>query len=289
VLDDANSLRRTALALAAGVAAAATLASCGGQAADQPAPPTQPRASRHAASAAPLPGIAAQAAAVRRLAALGKPIYCGAGRLRLVALTFDDGPGPYTEIVLRQLRAAGAHATFFLVGRSVLRYPRWPARERELAAIGDHTMTHADLTTLAAAAAEREIAGGRAAALRAAGPPVDLFRPPYGRRSAQIDEQARSNGMAEILWDVDSGDSRISPPALFHEISKRVRRRARPGSIVLMHENRGQTIRALRAILPALERRRLRLVTVPELLAADPPSVAQLAKGRDGCRATQRS
>jgi peptidoglycan/xylan/chitin deacetylase (PgdA/CDA1 family) len=91
--------------------------------------------------------------------------------------------------------------------------------------------------------------------------------------------------MAEILWDVDSTDSRITPPASFHEVSARVRKHARPGSIVLMHENRGQTIRAMRAILPALARRHLKLVTVPELLAADPPSTAQLAKGIDGCAA----
>jgi peptidoglycan/xylan/chitin deacetylase (PgdA/CDA1 family) len=283
VHDHATSLRRAALSLAA----IATLAGCDGQPANRHArsapakPAPQPASDR-------LPGIAAQTAAVKRFAQVGEPIYCGAGRLRLVALTFDDGPGPYTKIMLRQLREAGAHATFFLVGRSVLRYPQWPARERELAAIGDHTMTHADLSAIGAAAASREIADGRATALRAAGPPVDLFRPPYGRHDAQVDEQARSAGMAEILWDVDSADSRVSPPALFHEIAGRVRRLARPGSIVLMHENRGQTIRAMRAILPELERRRLRPVTVPELLAADPPSPAQLAKGRDGCRSPQQ-
>jgi peptidoglycan/xylan/chitin deacetylase (PgdA/CDA1 family) len=62
-----------------------------------------------------------------------------------------------------------------------------------------------------------------------------------------------------------------------------VRRNIRAGSIVLMHENRGQTIRALRGILPSLRRRGLRSVTVPELLAADPPTTAQLAAGRQGC------
>ncbi len=91
--------------------------------------------------------------------------------------------------------------------------------------------------------------------------------------------------MAEILWDVDSTDSRITPPASFHEISARVRKHAGPGSIVLMHENRGQTIRAMRSILPALKARHLRMVTVPELLAADPPSQAQLDTGIKGCKA----
>ena len=277
-----------ALFALAALALALALAGCGSQSRSES---TQPRAgsngAQQATSATGLPAPAQQDAAIKRLAAIGKPIYCGGGTKRLVALTFDDGPGPYTSMMLRELREAGARATFFLVGRRVLRYPRLPERERELAAIGNHTMTHADLRAIGATFAKAEIADGRATALKAAGGPVDLFRPPYGRRNARIDEEASREGMAEILWDLDSADSRRSPPARFHEIARRVRRNARPGSIVLLHENRGQTVRAMRTILPALARRRLRLVTVPELLAADPPTAAQLAKGRDGCRAAQ--
>ena len=54
--------------------------------------------------------------AVAQAAARGEPVYCGAGRSNAVALTFDDGPGPLTGELLDTLRAAGAHATFFLVG-----------------------------------------------------------------------------------------------------------------------------------------------------------------------------
>jgi peptidoglycan/xylan/chitin deacetylase (PgdA/CDA1 family) len=236
------------------------------------------------AASAPLPGPGAQAAAVARLTRNGQPIYCGRGHQRLVALTFDDGPGRYTGFALDELRRAGARATFFLVGRSVRRFGTWPRRERELAAIGEHTMTHANLPTLTRAAARAEISGGRRTARHAAGIPITLFRPPYGAHDRAIDDEVRREGMAEILWDVDSTDSRVSPPANFHEISAHVRKRARPGSIILLHENRGQTTRALRSILPALRRRHLRAVTVPELLAADPPSASQLDAGLRGCR-----
>src|SRR5439155_559568 len=97
-----------------------------------------------------------------------------------------------------------------------------------------------------------------------------------------IAAEARRLGMVEVLWSVDSGDS---IGGNFHQIAARVRRGIRPGSIVLMHENRGQTIRALRSILPYLRRRRLRPVSVPELLAADPPSRARLRAGEGGCAA----
>ena len=270
-------LRSILLVLAAG------LAGCGGGAAPAPKPPPRARAASVRHARRPRFTAMTGAAAVRRLARLGRPVYCAGRHGRLVALTFDDGPGPYTHIALRELRRAGAHATFFLVGRSIARFPGLARRERALAAIGDHTVTHPFLPSLSAAAAAAEIAGGRAAALRAAGPPVDLFRPPYEAHTPAIDREVARRGMLEILWDVDSKDSQVSPPQSFRQISVTVRRAIRPGSIVLFHENRGQTIRALRGILPFLRRRHLRAVTVPELLAADPPSRAQLRAGGRGC------
>src|SRR6476660_3422354 len=53
------------------------------------------------------------------LVAAGKPVYCGAGRQRLVALTFDDGPGPYTKFPIDELGRAHARVTWFLVGRNL--------------------------------------------------------------------------------------------------------------------------------------------------------------------------
>jgi hypothetical protein len=57
----------------------------------------------------------------------------------------------------------------------------------------------------------------------------------------------------------------------------------RPGAIILMHENHGQTVRAMLAIFAALERRHLRAVNVPQLLTDDPPSLAQVKAGPSGC------
>jgi hypothetical protein len=54
-----------------------------------------------------------------------------------------------------------------------------------------------------------------------------------------------------------------------------------------MHENRGQTIRALKFyVLPHLRRSHLRLVTLPQLLSGDPPTRRQLARGLRGCGAS---
>ena len=166
-----------------------------------------------------------------------------------------------------------------LVLKSIRRFPAWPRREKADGALGDHTATHPDLAALSRAAMVHELAAGQAAARRAAGVAIRLFRPPYGLSTPAIAAEARRLGMVEVLWSVDSGDS---IGGNFHQIAARVRRGIRPGSIVLMHENRGQTIRALRSILPYLRRHRLRPVSVPELLAADPPTFALLRAGAGG-------
>jgi len=219
--------------------------------------------------------------ALDRLIRVGLPLYCGGGRGRDVALTFDDGPGPYTKIALRLLRLAHARATFFLVGRNLAGWPDLPRHELKLAALGDHTWTHAFLVGLPAARLDSELARTQAAIARAANRPVRLFRPPYGGRNAAVDAEAHALGMLEVLWSIDSRDSE---GANYLQIARNVLSAIRPGSIVLMHENRGQTLRALDYhILPALHRRGLKLVSVPELLAHDPPTRAQLRAGPAGC------
>jgi peptidoglycan/xylan/chitin deacetylase (PgdA/CDA1 family) len=83
-----------------------------------------------------------------------------------------------------------------------------------------------------------------------------------------------------VLWDVDSADSL---GANYAGIEHNVIEGLFPGSIVEMHENRGQTIRALPAIFAALARRHLRAVTLLQLIAQDPPTIAQLRQGFRGC------
>jgi peptidoglycan/xylan/chitin deacetylase (PgdA/CDA1 family) len=48
---------------------------------------------------------------VRR--AVAQPVDCAA--VKCVALTFDDGPSPYTDRLLKILTDDDAHATFFLI------------------------------------------------------------------------------------------------------------------------------------------------------------------------------
>ena len=86
--------------------------------------------------------------------------------------------------------------------------------------------------------------------------------------------------MIDVIWSVDSLDS---AGANKRGIARAVVDNLHPGAIVLMHENRGQTIQALHKILPAVRRKHLEAVPVSELLARDPPTREQLDRGRAGC------
>jgi peptidoglycan/xylan/chitin deacetylase (PgdA/CDA1 family) len=224
--------------------------------------------------------VAAGYAEIRRLRALALPIYCGGRRGSEVAFTFDDGPGPYTYLAIRKLMRAGERATFFVVGKSIDSYSGFLPRELKIGAIGDHTYTHPLLTMLPAGMIKWQLERTAEKIQAQSGERVDLWRPPYEAHNPTVVRIARHLGLLEVFWSVDSQDSL---GANWQEIVKNVGAGLRPGAIVLMHENRGQTIRALTRLLPELRRRHLRSVSLPELFATDPPSVAQVRRGWTAC------
>lgn len=208
-------------------------------------------------------GRSAGEVAVETLARAGATVYCGGRRGRLVALTFDDGPSRYTRQVVAELRRFHARGTFFLVG-SRLNYFRGALRaEAQVGVIGDHTWTHAYLRTLDKRGLREQIGRTRAAEIGRTGRRVLLFRPPYGRRTRAADAYVRGLGILQVLWDVADSGAGI-----------------RPGSIVVLHDTRPEILTLLRGILRSLRARQLRAVTVPELLANDPPQLMRDAQGR---------
>jgi peptidoglycan/xylan/chitin deacetylase (PgdA/CDA1 family) len=224
--------------------------------------------------------IAAGNVEIHRLVALGLPVYCGGPHGNEVAFTFDDGPGVYTHYALKKLRQAHERATFFDVGKSMISWPGYLPRELQVAAIGDHTYTHPDLAALPPDQVTMQLQRAAQMITAESGQPVDMWRPPYEATNPSVLRIAQHLGLLEILWSVDSRDSL---GANWAQIIKFVEAGLKPGAIVELHENRGQTIHALTTLLPYLHRRHLRSVSVPELLASDPPSVAQLRRGWTAC------
>jgi len=212
----------------------------------------------------------------------GTPVYCGGRRSNAVALTFDDGPGEYTRRLLEVLQAAGAHATFFVVGNRLQYWPGVVRDEEKVGVVGDHSWSHAHLTTLPRWLAWLELARTQYAVSQELGHAPRLFRAPYEEHDPALDATVGSLGLVEVFWSVLSGDDQ--PKATARSVVRNVLAGLRPGAIVLMHDIHPWTLRALPRILRAIRLRGLRAVTVPELLALDAPAAHQgcpLAPGVD--------
>lgn len=204
-----------------------------------------------------------------RLVDLGRPVYCGGRGKRIFALTFDDGPSPWTETLVAALRRGHAPATFFLVGN---RIALWRADARAAAAygaVGDHTWSHALLTVLPRKQIERQLTWTRQALEKKLGVTTRLFRPPYESANAKVETVVRSLGMLDVRWNVDSGDSRVG--ATPNQVVREILSGVRPGAIVLLHDMHPWTAEVVRRLLSVTRTRHLRPVTVPRLLNADPP------------------
>ncbi len=220
-----------------------------------------------------VPSAAAQRRAVDELLARQAIVSCGGGHGDAVALTFDDGPGPYTARIIRILKRQHAHATFFVVGSRLAYWPTIAREEARVGGVGNHTWSHPALTRLPHVLVWLELLRTQYALDAAAGRAPQLFRVPYALHSRAVDETALKLGLVEVFWNVDSRDD--VPNARIHDIVRNVVQGLRPGAIVLMHDIHPWTLAALPQVLRAIHERGLRVVSVSELLALDPPAPGQ--------------
>lgn len=242
-------------------------------------------ASRHIGAAAPTAaqqppstesGAGAQAA-VASVLSYTPFIRQGTGAAPDVALTFDDGPGPYTPQVLSVLEHYNVHATFFVIGVMLRYFGAATARAiRDGDVIGDHTETHPMMAKLSAHEQYEQLFEQAARIELLGAPRPTLFRPPYGSFNPTTFKELRHLHQLMVLWSADTGDY-LQPGV--EAIVQRALASAKPGAIILMHDaggTRTQTIEALPGIIRGIRAKGLRLVTVPRLLAEDPPPHGQL-------------
>lgn len=177
-----------------------------------------------------------------------------------VALTFDDGPTPLTSEFVKVLNQYGVHATFFFVGQKVQDWPdsvKFAAASGEV--IGDHSMTHPDLTDLSESLQEQQIINDKTLLEQLTKVKVTLFRPPYEAYNASTDEVLVSNGMALALWNRDPRDWAAKTS---EEVIQAVLGSQPSGGLYDMHET-DVTLAALPTIIEKLKAMHLKFVTLP--------------------------
>lgn len=188
---------------------------------------------------------------------------------KVVAFTFDDGPGPATGAVVDAFRAAGGRATFFVLGIQAERYPGLVARAAAAGdEIGNHTYSHAWASRLSAAQLASEIARTDAVVRGATGLTPRLFRFPGFISPPGLVERVRAMGYTVVGGSVDPRD--WTRAATAQGVARHVLSHVFPGAIVVMHDGpdaRTATLGALAVVLPELRAAGYRFVTVSELLS----------------------
>ncbi len=205
----------------------------------------------------------------------------GSRETNLVAITIDDGAGP--ELIgktLDHLKEHNVRATFFPIGSWVAYSPDiWKRAVEEGHELGNHTYSHAFLTTISEDRTRDELNRWQEAVDEALGYPYKtlFFRPPgmdgyaSGQRSGarRYHEIIADAGMFAVLWDVELIYALRNEAYTSARVAEYVIANARGGSIVLLHFT-PYDIAALPEILSGLRRRGLEPCSLSELLLAEP-------------------
>ncbi len=179
----------------------------------------------------------------------------------MLAITFDDGPGQYTDRLLDCLEQYNSVATFFTLGYLDEAYPDVVKREAELGCeVANHTWDHTSLTTLSAAKAAETIERTNETVFNIVGKTPALYRPPYGSYNSTV---LGAINMPAIMWSIDTLDWKTkNADSTYNTIMQK----SYDGAIILMHDIHEPTVEAACRVIPDLIEAGYQLVTVSELL-----------------------
>ncbi len=198
----------------------------------------------------------------------------------MCALTFDDGPSKYTAQYLDILKEKGVKATFFQLGENVKQFPEVEKRiVAEGHQVANHTYDHKNLAELPKEAVAEEIKSTMDIISEYSGVSTTMFRPPYGSFPNKCWWEAEGYATSSIMWTHDTLDWKLPGADGLHEAATK---NVQNGSIILMHDGgapREDNVQALPRIIDTLLSQGFDVVTMEELLKADPNFPQDIANG----------
>jgi peptidoglycan-N-acetylglucosamine deacetylase len=168
------------------------------------------------------------------------PSVCrGDSTEKLVTLTFDDGPDTEgTPTLMEILKLHEIKAVFFPIGTKIKAYPAMIQQiDQEGHLIGNHTYRHHWYTNfLISRPLNREIQMAQETIEAVIGKAPAYFRPPVGLTNPHLRKVLKKQGLSVVGWDVRPFDIGTKSD----EVIKKVLKKIRPGSIILLHD-KGRT------------------------------------------------
>ena len=187
---------------------------------------------------------------------------------KIVALTFDDGPGPYTAELLDFLKQEDVKATFFVLGTRVDAYPslirRMAAEGHE---IGNHSNAHNMLHKMDLVGIRNEMGKCAEKVEKLLGFRPSVMRCPGGNKNNAVHQYATEAGIPIAYWSVDTRDWESKNKDKILEVAFG-KNGIKDGSIVLMHDIYKTTVAAAKEMILRLKEEGYVFVTTSELIAA---------------------
>ncbi len=186
--------------------------------------PAIARIPEHLPTALPEPELE-KGPVVRRPHDTGGPVF----------VTFDGGAdADGLPAILAALRERGVKSTFFLTGQWVKQYPDLARQiKAEGHELGNHSLTHPNMSQFSRERIASELQQTEAVFERVLGEkPVPWFRFPFGAQNRRVENLVAELGYQSVYWDIDTLDWKEPSAASMLE---KVRRKLKPGAVILMH------------------------------------------------------
>lgn len=182
-----------------------------------------------------------------------------------IALTFDDGPDPFTLEILSLLKKHNIKAAFFCIGKNIEKHPEilnQTAAEGHI--IGNHSYSHAHFFDFYnKEQVIQELSNTDVIIQKNIGKKPIFFRPPYGVTNPSIRKALEVTQHKVIGWNIRSMDGIIKNEKI---ILNRIKKRVSPGSIILLHDTSLNTVHVVEQLLLFLHVNNYTVVSLEELL-----------------------
>lgn len=184
--------------------------------------------------------------------------------VKQIAITFDDGPSPYTTELLDYLQANDFKVTFFLVGDRLASYPNTLKRQvDEGHEIGYHSYAHVEQTTLSNDKIISDFNKSQQTLKDITGAEFTLWRTPGGGYNTRV---LNCIDLPHIMWSVDSYDWQVRNT---QKVYANIMRQAHDGGIVLIHDLYSFSVNGAKLAMDELWAGDYEFVTVTEILSRD--------------------
>lgn len=193
------------------------------------------------------------------------PIYSVETPDKKVAITFDCAWGADDiPAIIDTLESNDVSATFFTVGTWVEKYPEVVAKLSKAGMeVGNHSNSHAHVGKMSYGENLEDMTKCNDKIETITGKKVKFYRGPYGEYNNTVISVAKELDMNVIQWDVDTLDYEGKT---VEEMCKRIQKKIRNGSIILMHNDTKYTAAGLQQIIDTIKGEGYEIVPLDDLI-----------------------